>query len=122
MSERIMLDVPDQLAASARAVAQRTHRSVEGVLLEWLDRAATDLPVELLPDEQLLALRDLQLSPGDQEALSDLLARQREGILTAAERPRLDDLLARYRHGLVRKARALKVAVDRGLIPPLTAA
>jgi SRSO17 transposase len=53
-----------------------------------------------------------------QRELSDLLARQREGQLADTERPRLDALLDAYRRGMVRKARALKVAVERGLQPP----
>jgi len=35
---------------------------MEDVLLEWLGRAATDAPVDLLPDEQVLVLRDQQMS------------------------------------------------------------
>ena len=119
MGEIVTLELPEPLAQSARAVARQTQRSVEAVLLEWLDRAATELPVELLPDDQVLALRDIQLSADQQEALSDLLARQREGGLTGVERTQLDSLLALYRRGLVRKAQALKVAVDRGLQLPL---
>ena len=113
------LELPEPLAKSARAVARQSQRSVEAVLLEWLDHAATELPTELLPDDQVLALRDLQLSAEQQEALSDLLARQGEGSLTGAERVQLDNLLALYRRGLVRKAQSLKVAVDRGLQAPL---
>ena len=119
MSEIVTLELPEPLARSARAVARQTQRSVESVLLEWLDRAATELPVELLPDDQVLALRDLQLGAEEQAALSELLARQREGILSGVERTQLDNLLALYRHGMARKAQALKVAVDRGLQPPL---
>ena len=119
MGEIVTLELPEALAQSARSVAHQTQRSVEAVLLEWLDRAATELPVESLPDDQVLALRDLQLSAEQQAALSDLLARQREGVLTGAERTQLDHLLALYRRGLVRKAQALKVAVERGLQPPL---
>ena len=119
MGEIVTLELPESLARSARAVARQTRRSVESVLLEWLDRAATELPVELLPDDQVLALRDLQLGADEQAALSELLARQREGILTGVERTQLDNLFALYRRGLVRKAQALKVAVDRGLQPPL---
>ncbi len=47
MGEIVLLELPESLARSARAVAQQTQRSVESVLLEWLDRAATELPVEL---------------------------------------------------------------------------
>lgn len=120
MSETITLDLPESLVESARAVAAQTHRRIEDVLIEWLDRAATDVPVEMLPDDQVLALRDLQLEQGQQAKLSDLLARQREGALTAEERGQLDTLMGVYRRGMVRKAQALKVAVDRRLQPPLT--
>ena len=80
---------------------------------------AGDVPLEELTDEEILAIRDQQLDAEQQAALSDLLARQREGLLTDAGRARLDDLLDLYRRGLVRKAQALKIAVDRGLQPPL---
>ncbi len=119
MGEVVTLELPDTVVQSARAIARQGGRSVEAVLLEWLDHAANDLPIESLPDDQVLALRDLRLSAEQQAALSDLLARQREGDLTGAERARLDELLALYRRGMVRKAQALKVAVDRDLQPPL---
>jgi hypothetical protein len=51
--------------------------------------------------------------------LSDFLARQREGQLNEIEHSQLDELMQVYRYGLVRKAKALKVAVQRGLIPAI---
>lgn len=119
MGEIVTLELPEPVAHSARTVARQTRRSVEAVLLEWLDRMATDLPVEALPDDQVLALRDLLLGAEQQAMLSALLARQREGALTSEERAQLADLLALYQRGLVRKAQALKVAVDRGWQPAL---
>src|SRR5690242_9507450 len=114
MSEIVTLEVPDNLAARARAVAAQTHRPLEEVLIEWLARVAADVPVEELPDTEVLALRDMQMSDAEQAELSELLARQREGALSDDERDRLDTLMRGYRHGMVRKAWALKVAVDRG--------
>jgi hypothetical protein len=119
MSEIVTLEVPDELAERARAVAAQTHRPLEEVLLAWLARVAADVPVEELPDAEVLALRDLQLSTDEQTALSELLACQREGALSDDERVRLDALMRSYRQGMVRKAHALKVAVDRGLQLPL---
>ena len=119
MGEIVTLELPEPLARSARAVARQTRRSVEAVLLDWLDRAATELPVDQLPDDQVLVLRDLQLTAEQQAALSKLLGRQREGTLTEGELGDLDRLLTLYRRGLVRKAQAFKVAVDRGLQPRL---
>lgn len=120
MTERVTLELPEPLVERARAVATRTQRRVEEVLVEWLDHAAAEVPVVLLPDDQVLALRDLELDATAQAELSDLLARQREGQLEDAARARLDALLSAYRRGMVRKAEALKVAVDRGLQPPLS--
>ena len=119
MSEIVTLEVPDELAERARAVATQTHRPLEEVLLAWLARVAADVPVEELPDAEVLALRDLQLGEDEQTELGTLLAHQREGALSDAERVRLDALMRSYRQGMVRKAQALKVAVDRGLQPPL---
>lgn len=119
MSERLSLELPDTLMRGARAVASQTNRDIEAVLIEWLDRAAAEIPVDQLPDDQVLALRDLQMSDGDQQELSDLLAQQREGMLAAPGHQRLDLLMRQYRRGMVRKAQALKVAVERGLQPPL---
>ena len=121
MSATVTLRLPEDVAQSARAIAARTDRQVEDVLIEWLGRAAAELPIEALPDDQILALRDLQMSDGQQAELSDLLAQQREGTLSASRRVRLEALMDVYRRGMVRKARALKVAVDRGLQLPLSA-
>ena len=120
MSEIVTLELPDEVARSAREIAARTHRRLEDVLIEWLDRTSAELPVETLPDEQVLALYDMQMDDARQAELSDLLTHNREGALDDAERQRLDELMLVYRRGMVRKAQAFKVAVERGLRPPLS--
>jgi hypothetical protein len=119
MAETVTLELPEEVARRAREVAVRTHRRPESVLLEWIGRAVAEPPVESLPDDQVLALCDMQMDVEQQETLGDLLARNQEGLLSSAERARLDELMQTYRRGLVRKAQALKVAVERGLRPPL---
>ncbi len=119
MSERLSLELPDTVMRSARAVASQTNRQIEAVVIEWLERATTTIPVDQLPDDQVLALRDQQMSEAEQHELSDLLEQQREGALTSTGRQRLNALLHTYRIGMVRKAQALNVAVERGLQPPL---
>ena len=120
MAEIITLELPEALAQQAKEIAALTHRRVEEVLLEWLDRASADLPLESLPDEQILVLYDLQMQLRQQDQLSDHLARNQEGTLTDLEVYQLDELMQLYRRGLVKKARALKVAVERGLKPALS--
>jgi hypothetical protein len=100
-------------------VAARTGRRVEDVLAIWLSRAIPELAIDQLTDEEVLALRDLQLSTEQQYALDSLLAQQREGALDPQGRAELEALLDAYRQGLVYKARVLKAAVDRGLQPPI---
>jgi hypothetical protein len=119
MGEKVTLELPEDLARQVKAVAERTQRSVDDVLLDWVRRAGSEPVLELLPDGELLAVCDSEMAPGAQEELSDLLDRNREGELTAPERGRLEELMGGYRAGLVRKAQALKVAVQRGLRPGL---
>lgn len=120
MAETVILQLPDSLAQQAKEIATLTHRQLEDVLLEWLGYAVAELPIESLPDEQVLTLCDLMMDTEQQEALSKLLEQNREGQLTEAEVSQLDALMQVYRRGLVRKAKALKVAVGRGLRPVLS--
>lgn len=119
MAEIITLELPEPLAQQAKAIAALTDRRLEDVLLEWIDWAIADLPIESLPDAQVLALCDSQLSPEQQTTLSTLLAQNQQGQLGDSDRQQLDELMQLYRSGLVRKARALQVAVSRGLKSPL---
>jgi hypothetical protein len=114
MTMTVTLEVPADLAERARQVAERTQRRVEEVLVDWLSRIDA---VEGLSDAEVLALCDSQLAEAAQVQLSELLDRQREGLLKESEKPQLAGLLQEYRRGLVRKAQALKTAASRGLRP-----
>ena len=118
MDETVTLELPRNALRSAEKVAARTQRRVEDVLREWIDQSAAQLPVELLSDEQVLALAEMEMAKAEQEELGELLARHREGELKPAERARLDELMQLYRKGLVRKAQAIQEAVARGVKPP----
>lgn len=119
MSRQMVVEVSDRAERSAVQVAAQSQRRVEDVIAEWIDRVATELPVEWLSDDKVLALADLQMEIGQQEELSRLLASNQEGTLDAQGRFRLNKLMYVYRRGLVRKAQAIREAVQRGLRPPL---
>jgi hypothetical protein len=119
MSERVILELPELITERARALAHQTQRRFEDILVEWLRHGATDMPLEQLPDDQILSLRDSTMDARQQRQLTRLLARQREGTLSAAQHTQLDTLMGIYRHGMVRKAHALKIAVERGLQAPI---
>ena len=120
MTQSMTLEIATAVVDRARAVAERTGRRCEDVLADWLERDGP--PTAELSDAEVLILCDSQMPANEQEQLSDLLWRQREEQLEAKDRPRLEQLLDVYRHRLLRKAEALRVAVSRGLRPPLGAA
>jgi hypothetical protein len=119
MEEMVTIRVSERVARSAAHLAAQTDQRIEDVLAEWLDQAALEPPIELLSDDEVLALCDLQMDVAEQAELSRLLSENREGTLDDRGHIRLEELMKVYRRGLVRKARALKVAVQRGLRPPL---
>ena len=119
MSEQITIQVSDQVVRHAAIVASRTQRRIDEVLAEWLESAVTELPVESLSDTEVLHLTRLQLSDEQQSALGELLERNRENSLDEQDRRRLVDLMRVYEHGLLRKAQALRAAVQQGLREPL---
>lgn len=119
MGEQITIQVSDRVLRQAANVATQSHRRIEEVLADWLESVMTEMPGEALSDEEVLELTELQLTMEQQAALSELLARNREDTLDAEGRRQLDELMRVYEHGLLRKAQALRVAVQRGLREPL---
>ncbi len=119
MNEFVTLELPKALAYSAREVAERTNQPIEAVLLDWLERANAALPRENLPDEQMLMLSAMLLAQDLQDTLGELLALKRASRLDRAQQACIDELMHAYKHGMLRKARALKVAAERGLLTPL---
>ena len=115
MSELVTLELPEDLARRARALAAATRRSFEEAMIEWIGRAIDEFPVEGLADNALLTLCDATMEDARQESLSDLLARNREKTLDPSELDAIDALMNDYRQGFILKARALKEAVTRGL-------
>jgi len=117
MTETVTLELPEALAQQAKQIATLTHRRLEEILVEWIDYAIAELPIESLSDNQILALCDLQMEAPQQEIFSSLLAQNQEGELNKESVSQLEGLMQVYRRGLIHKARALKVAVERGLRP-----
>lgn len=119
MSELITISVSEQVATFASKMAAHKRQPIEKVLSDLLESAVNETPVESLPDEDVLALSEMTL-PEEQDAmLSNLLTRQREGQIDSEGRRQLGELMRIYENGLLRKAQALRVAVERGLREPL---
>jgi hypothetical protein len=117
MSHKVTLELPEDLAQRIRSAAAQSRRIFEDQLVEYIQRGAAGLPVESLSDAEVLALADSEMAAGEQAELDELQDKEREGQLMGEDRPRLDELLHTYRQGLIRKAQAVRVAVQRGLRP-----
>jgi predicted transcriptional regulator len=115
----ITVELSDATARLVHQIAEQTGRSPEAIVRELVDRSVAETPAETLPDAEVLALADMEMREDEQQELASLLDDQREGALTSTARARLAALMQVYRHGMVRKSEALKVAVLRGLRPPL---
>jgi hypothetical protein len=118
MSVRVTVDLPEELAQRARAAAAQSRRQFEDVLVDWLGRAASEIPIESMSDDEISSLCDGEMEFSQQDELTDLLTQNREGDLLDSARARLEELMLVYRSGLIQKAKAWKVAVARGLRSP----
>ncbi len=127
MSTEITITLTDEAYQQVERFARLANRDVASVLAETIyssipyvgEDVAELEPVANLPDEQVLALTQLQMEPEQDGELSRLLDRQQAGLLTQAEQSSLQALMQIYQEGLLRKATALSEAVKRGLIEPL---
>ena len=68
MGKQVTLEIPEHVERDARQIAERTQRRIEDVLAEWLGRFVDDLPVDMLPDERVLELCEMQMTPEQQES------------------------------------------------------
>lgn len=123
MSSQITVTLADDVLKRAEILAQRTGRPVADLLAETIELSlrplGTAAEAESLiggwSDEEVRAAADLHISPRDDRRLSDLHHGQQAGRLSAAEAAELGGLMQLYQEGLLRKARALREAVRRGL-------
>ncbi|MBI1922971.1 hypothetical protein HYR99_01840, partial [Candidatus Poribacteria bacterium] len=61
MSEQITIQVSDRVMRHATHIAAQGQQRIDEVLANWLESVITEMPVEALSDEEVLALTELQL-------------------------------------------------------------
>lgn len=120
MNQQITLTVSDNVLFYAKAVAARNKRRIEEVLSDWLEKISSEIDVEKFSDSEVLALTELQMSPAQQKLMDEFQEKNGEGALTNDEKRQFDALMEIYEDALLKKSQALRVAVERGLIAPLT--
>jgi hypothetical protein len=63
MSEKVTIELPDELARRAKAIAAASRRRLEDAVIEWIRRAVAEPDVKTLPDDEVLRLCDATLEP-----------------------------------------------------------
>jgi hypothetical protein len=116
MTESVNLRLHGPLLQQARELAAITDSTLQEVLLDWLNFSLAEQPLESLTDAQLLQVCGLEMPSPQKEQFNALLMSK---DLTSEQGEQLNKLRALYRLGLVRKAKATRLAVERGLTPPL---
>jgi len=119
MNQQITIEVSEQVWRRANVLAEQNRRKPENVLEEWLEETVAETRTEDLTDEEILALTENKFDDEQQNNFSLLLERSREGTLNDERKRELDEMMRIYENGLLRKSKALRVAVERGLIAPL---
>lgn len=128
MTDQVTVTLPTEVLQRAEQLARCTGRSVDQLLAETIELSLRPLGAPSLPEEGMAewadsrvleAADDPGLSMAEDRRLSELLHRQQAETLTAAESTELMGLMEVYQTLLLRKARALREAVSRGLRPPL---
>lgn len=128
MTDQITVTLPIEILQRAEQLARCTGRSVDQLLAETIELSLRPLGTSSLTEEDMTEWSDERileatdnpgLSTAEDRRLSELLQRQQAGILTSEERTELSALMEVYQSQLLRKARALREAVGRGLRPPL---
>jgi hypothetical protein len=127
MSTQVVLTLSDDLYERAKQWAALTRRDVPQTLTDTLEIVLTPMleppvgepPVAAMSDAEVMALAQAQMAAQQGKRLDQLLARQREDQLTAADQSELLALMQRYHRRWIRQSEALAEAVRRGLREPL---
>ena len=127
MSTQVRITLHDEVYRRAKRLAQMSNRNIEELLAQAIELSlssvgpATDTyrPVSKLSDAEVLELSQMQMDAKQERRFSRLLNKQQGGKLSNSEGSELLALMQNYQEKLLRKAQALREAVQRGLREPL---
>lgn len=127
----VTLDLPQELYHRAVDAAEVSHRSIEQVVVEWIQPPSNDTESELheqlvdldrLSDEELMQVARFSVTNEVTNRLQYLLELQQQQSLTPAERREVEFLVYQEDLHTLRKAKALYLLRERGALPAILAA
>ena len=128
------ISIPNALYEKAQRLATRTSQSVDDIICTRLE-GALDQPMLDLPNDERVELHAMsylspdalwtiareQMHPDVQHAMSQLMAKNSRGTITADEFRELSELVERGQRLTLRKSQAMKLLLDRGYAVSLDA-
>ena len=126
-SVQVTISLPEDVYQRAERFSRLINRDLASVLADTVGSSLPPLSdqVETLPaiaelsDQAVLTLASSTLSTQQDQRLSELLEKQREGELVGDDPHELEALMQVYNEGWLRKTAGLVEAVQRGLMSPL---
>ncbi len=118
----VTISLPEHIFANVANLASKTHRRVDEVIAEKVERdfssdtSELERPLAGCSDAEVLAVANMKMSEAENKRMSELLDKQREETITPLERNELDALFRVFQFGNLRKAQGIYEAVQRDLI------
>ena len=126
MAKQITLTISDEILRKAEGLATLMDRPIEEVLVDVIQVSLPDLgtmsslPINHLPDEELLTLAQAKMQEPQNKRLSELLDKRQSRFLSGIEQSELTSLFQIYLRLWLSQSEAMVEAVRRGLMKPLS--
>lgn len=117
----ITISLPDKVFANLSSVANKSHRRIDEIIVEKIEREFSidtedlERQITLCSDKEIFELAEIQMSAKQDSRLSSLLAKQNERDLTSNEQTELWKLMELNRLATLKKAFALREISRRNL-------
>jgi hypothetical protein len=127
MTIPVTIHLPDDLYQRAERFARLSNRDLESIITDTVQSLLPPMgnhidalqPIEVLSDQEILALANSKMGSDQDSRMSFLLAAQRENELIEGEAQELQALMQTYQEGWLRQTTALVQAIERGLMEPM---
>lgn len=117
----VTISLPEKIFANLSSVASKSHRRIDEVIAEKIERDfAIDVnelerQIAVCSDKEVLELAEITMPESEDKRLSELLNKQNEGNLNADEQKEMWQLMDASRLITLKKAYALREIERRGL-------
>ena len=117
----VTISLPEKVFANLSNVADKSHRRIDEVIAEKIERdfaidaEELEKQIAVCLDAEIIELANIEMPKDQDERLSQLLSKQNEGILSDIEQKELWQLMESNRLTTLKKAFALREISRRGL-------